>query len=150
MPYSGIREIKKKDYRHITKIHRACFPHDNWGVRTVADIMSYNSCFGLLIEEKGKIASFIICRNMVFEGEILSFGVHPDMQGKGFGKKILGAGIEEMAKRNARVVFLEVAEDNEYATTFYLKAGFEKCGQRKKYYERKEGRIDAVIMKYKI
>ena len=51
-------------------------------------------------------------------------------------KRVKNIGIKE--------IFLEVAENNEAARTLYVKQGFKVFGKRDRYYQQKEGRVDAV------
>lgn len=57
-------------------------------------------------------------------GEIVSIYVLPQYIGKGYGKKLLDAVVEELAQLGFRDIFLWVLEDNLRARKFYEKAGF--------------------------
>ena len=77
---------------------------------------------------------------MLDEGCLTSIAVREDKRGKGFGKKLLEFALKES---KAASVYLEVMKTNEPAIALYNSCGFEKIGERKKYY----GDISAVIMR---
>lgn len=59
-------------------------------------------------------------------GAIYGLGVLPEYRGKGFGRGILMRALAVFSEKNAQVVFLQVAAQNETALQLYLSCGFEK------------------------
>lgn len=59
-------------------------------------------------------------------GEIVSIYFLPEYFGKGYGKRLIEAVIEELRKDGYKDIFLWVLEDNTRARKFYEKCGFEK------------------------
>lgn len=57
-------------------------------------------------------------------GEIVSIYFLPQYMGKGYGKQLLDAAINELTKLGYRDIFLWVLEENHRARKFYEKAGF--------------------------
>ncbi len=57
-------------------------------------------------------------------GEIDSIYLLPEYMGKGFGKKLIFAVIDELVRLNYKDIFLWVLEDNIRARRFYEKCGF--------------------------
>ena len=57
-------------------------------------------------------------------GEVISIYLLPEYTGKGYGRKLLAAMMEEMKQRCFREVFLWVLEENSRAGTFYEQYGF--------------------------
>lgn len=83
----------------------------------------------LIITEDEKIigtSSFCKSRFSDFAGfgEIVSVYLLPEYIGKGYGKKLFQAVIDELYKFGFRDIFLWVLEDNIRARTFYENAGF--------------------------
>lgn len=78
------------------------------------------------------------------EAHITVLAVHPDYQGRGIGKLILGALLRNARERNLERATLEVRESNEVALSLYQKFGFKIAGKRKGYYQ-KTGE-DALIL----
>jgi ribosomal-protein-alanine N-acetyltransferase len=57
----------------------------------------------------------------------------------------------EAARRGARRIYLEVAEDNAAARALYAAEGFEPIGRRRGYYARREGpAVDAITMRREV
>ncbi len=67
------------------------------------------------------------------EAEVHTIGVHPDVQRRGVGRRLLG-GLLEQADEWGATVFLEVRTDNEPAQALYRETGFEVVGVRRGYY----------------
>lgn len=83
----------------------------------------------LVAVEKGEFigtASYCKSRFSDFKdfGEIVSIYFLPEYMGKGYGKKLIKAVIEELMKLGYRDILLWVLEDNKRARVFYEKAGF--------------------------
>lgn len=57
-------------------------------------------------------------------GEIVSLYLLPDRTGQGFGKLLLNAALQALAKRGYRDILLWVLEENHRARAFYERTGF--------------------------
>ena len=77
-----------------------------------------------------------------------SIYVHKDFQGKGYGKKILLALIEEARKRGLRAILALIAAENEGSLKLHLKCGFQKVGELKKVGFKFGRWLDVVILEY--
>jgi len=86
--------------------------------------------------KKTKYLSFILWREVAGEAEILTLVVDPSFQRKGLGQLLLNDLFEQLKEKGISKLFLEVAEDNESAKSFYIKNGFQVIGKRPNYYER--------------
>lgn len=80
------------------------------------------------------------------ECEILNICVHPGMQGRRIGRRLLRRLLSLGRRHNADTAFLEVRPSNMAAVALYLSEGFCEVGQRRGYYPTDRGREDAVIM----
>lgn len=78
--------------------------------------------------------------------EISMFAVHPEWQGTGIGKKILGFLISKARKRKATRIQLMVESDNPKAIRLYSKFGFAKEGLLRHFMKRSNGYIDDFVM----
>ena len=58
---------------------------------------------------------------------------------------ILEKHLENLERKGARLVFLEVADDNAAALKLYGRAGFTEIGRRENYYQRPDGGRRAAI-----
>jgi ribosomal-protein-alanine N-acetyltransferase len=108
--------------------------------------------FDLLLKEDpvfligGKVG-FALGRAVAGEAELLMIAVEPNQQGIGHGATLLAAFEYASVKSEAEVAFLEVSEDNATAAALYESAGYRQVGRRKAYYKRKDGKVDALILK---
>jgi ribosomal-protein-alanine N-acetyltransferase len=94
---------------------------------------------------RGKLAGFILSRLLPPDSEILTFAVAPARRGEGLGRAILDRHIETLERGGARLVFLEVADDNAAAMRLYARAGFREIGRRENYYQRADGSRRAAV-----
>ncbi len=91
------------------------------------------------------LGGFIMSRLTPPDSEILTFAVDPARRGGGLGRMILEKHLENLERKGARLVFLEVADDNAAALKLYVRAGFKEIGRRENYYQRADGGRRAAI-----
>jgi ribosomal-protein-alanine N-acetyltransferase len=87
---------------------------------------------------------------MAGEAHITSIAVREKYRRRAIGELLLAAVVDEAVKLGADVVTLEVRVSNTAAQNLYLKYGFKRVGERRKYYLDRgpagETREDALIM----
>lgn len=104
-------------------------------------------CF-LACDAKRKAAGFMILRQVEDEVELLTIVVGKRFRGKGVGDAILRAGFDELLRRSAKTMFLEVEEGNSAALHLYKQHGFEAISRREAYYDRGDGqKATALVMR---
>ncbi|WP_461023036.1 ribosomal protein S18-alanine N-acetyltransferase [Thalassiella azotivora] len=79
------------------------------------------------------------------EADVQTVAVAPGAQGTGVGALLLGALLDEAARRGCTAVLLEVRADNAPAIRLYERHGFERIAVRRRYYQ--PGDVDAHIMR---
>ena len=89
---------------------------------------------------------FLIARVILDEAEVLSIGTLLDGRRQGVGTALLRATFDAACKEGARVVHLEVGEDNPGAIALYRKLSFQPTGRRPNYYRRADRRRVAAIL----
>ncbi len=94
---------------------------------------------------KGRLGGFILSRLLPPDAEVLTFAVDPARRGAGLGRMLLDKHLDTLERGGARLVFLEVADDNEAALKLYARAGFKEIGRRENYYQRANGDRRAAI-----
>ncbi|WP_442753997.1 GNAT family N-acetyltransferase [Methylocystis sp. JAN1] len=94
---------------------------------------------------RGKLGGFILSRLLPPDAEVLTFAVDPARRGAGLGRMILDKHLENLERGGARLVFLEVADDNEAALKLYYRFGFKEIGRRENYYQRADGTKRAAV-----
>lgn len=92
-------------------------------------------------------AGFLIGRVTFDEAEILSVGVLHAARRRGVASALLRAGFAAARGAGARVMHLEVGEDNPGAAALYRRFGFRATGRRANYYRRADrSRVAAILM----
>lgn len=127
----------------MARLHAAAFVMPRpWSQAEIADLLASALCF-VVTDAQG----FALGRVVAGEAELLTIAVDPVAQRRGVGRRLMQAFLEELARRGAETVFLEVAESNAAARALYARAGFTETGRRRGYYQSPDGRaVDAVMM----
>ena len=111
-----------------------------WAPAALAEILSMPGTAAILAvdEQSGSDAplGFAIIRTAADEGEIISIGVVPAARRRGVGSILLDHVLVTAGGAGVVRVFLEVAEDNPGAYSFYRARGFIQSGRRENYYGR--------------
>ena len=131
----------------LAAMHAACFPEDPWDAAALGRILALFGVFGYLAGAADVPSGFILARDLGEEAEVLTLGVLPGNRRQGVGRDLLDAVIAEAGRRGLGSVVLEVAADNEAARRLYADAGFMPVGRRPRYYRRRSGVVDALIMR---
>lgn len=122
-------------------LHRLIFspPRERpWSSGEFSALLATPGCFGhLLVDDgDGRPCGLILLRVAADEAEILTIGVTPERRRRRGAARLLERAMAECAARGVRVVFLDVADDNEPARRFYAQQGFSEIGARPSYYAR--------------
>ena len=96
-----------------------------------------------LRDNKGVICGQVVYKIAADECEIYDIYVEIQQRQQGIGQKLLTKCLDDCGKQNVRVIFLEVAHNNQAAINLYKKMNFTVYGRRAKYY--KDG-MDAILM----
>lgn len=119
-----------EDSRILFELEKICFPEEYWTEEQVKSHLD-NSPGLILSAEPGSAFGYILYLENQFELEILRIAVLPEIRNCGKGLSLM----KELFRIAAgRPIFLEVSEKNETAIKFYIKNGFQKISERKKYY----------------
>lgn len=144
-----IRPLLKEDIKTAAVIFEAAFI-EPWGEAALLDLLKGKGCFGYCVFDplntSQQILGFVLCRTLFENGEILTIAVHPEAQGRKLAQKLMQAVHNSALKREAEIMFLEVAVDNIAAIRVYEKLGYKVISTRKKYYRRPDGFVDALNM----
>ncbi len=101
-----------------------------------------------------RILGYFVAMSAGDDEELLTLTVCPEVAGRGYGRQLLMALINDARMRGAQKLFLEVRRGNARAIHLYESAGFTIAGMRKNYYTlpadavsgRPAGREDALLM----
>ncbi len=82
----------------------------------------------------GQIAGYVCWWLVGDEVHLLNLAVHPDCRRQGLGRYLLETVLRAAAQAGARLVTLEVRDDNAAAIALYRAYGFHQVGVRRNYY----------------
>lgn len=94
---------------------------------------------------KDEVGGMILSRLLPPDAEVLTFAVDPARRGAGVGTDLLIRHMANLERGGARLVFLEVGEDNAAALKVYERLGFKVIGRRENYYQRPTGERQAAL-----
>ena len=127
-------------------IHKACFGNTSTKFSSSFMLSLIQNPNVKFIEQEQK--GFCLARLSDVEAEIITMGIKPEFQQQGIGYSILIRIIQLIRKTSCETIFLEVASDNIAGIKLYSKAGFNRCGIRKNYYQiSNDKKVNAIIMK---
>lgn len=85
------------------------------------------------------------------EMHLLNITVHPDHQGQGLARRMLGQLATTCQAAGLHTLWLEVRQSNARAQRLYQRWGFLTVGQRRGYYPHDQGqREDAIVMRWSL
>ena len=133
------------DLTEVMRVELESYPHP-WTQKNFDDCLKKHQYSCWVFELNNKISGHVVLSAAVGEAHILNICVHPNQQGKGWGRKLLKE-TEWIAKQHqAENCFLEVRASNKVGLSLYDSEGYNEIGLRKAYYPADKGREDAVVM----
>ena len=97
-------------------------------------------------EQDDEIRAYAVLMPVLDEAELLNIAVAAGQQRKGLGRLVLREFLHTARQKNTRRVFLEVRPSNVAAIALYRSVGFAEIGIRRGYYQRDQGKEDALMM----
>ena len=130
-----IRAAREADYPEVARLQAAAPEAAQWPLGDY-------SGFLVLVAWEGETAlGFCAWRQTAAdEAEMLNLAVAPACRKRGTGRAL----VEELRRRAAGTIFLEVAEANTAARALYRKTGWVELSERKDYYGPGQ---NAIVMK---
>ncbi len=126
----------------LAQLHRAAFTSERpWSESEFAALCARDHT-RLTVAGHG----FALWRAIAGEAELLTIAVDPAHQRRGTGHRLMQDWMP-LAAKEAETAFLEVATDNTAASTLYARHGFDVVATRPGYYQRPQGKADALIMR---
>src|SRR5690606_3636693 len=143
-PQALIRMMQPTDLKAIAEVERAAYDYP-WSLGIFRDcLLAGYYCIALEID--GVVSGYSIMSIAAAEAHVLNLCVHPRMQHRGFGPRLLTTLLDKAKGAGVDKVFLEVRPSNAHALSLYRSVGFEEIGMRPAYYQARWGREDAVIL----
>lgn len=147
--YDGAKStlsIRKGDAATLAALHRESFAKA-WDEKAFADMLAIAGTEAWVNGLKELPMGMIVGRALGEQYEIITIAVNPEWRGRGFAKQLLATLTARAKETGAKMLFLEVQENNKTARVFYQDAGYTEVNRRKDYYKQEDGTYkDAVVM----
>lgn len=145
-----VRAVAPDDFERIVELERMCFEGDLAYSRRQLHYLIFAARSTTLVEvSKGIIRGFIIVlyRSGSSVAGIETVNVDPMFRKQGVGTQLLASAEEDIQRKRARKIRLEVSITNHAAIRLYERAGYHRIGVLKNYYHFLHDRSrDAVRM----
>ena len=148
-PEAGLREaslrpMREADLDEVMCIEERAYPFP-WTRGIFRDCMRAD--YPMWVQERdGGIVGYGVLSIAADEAHVLNVCAAPEVQGRGHGRRLLRALVQQARGRGARRLFLEVRPSNPQAMALYHAEGFNEIGRRPRYYPAHQGREDAIVM----
>ena len=140
-----LRPYAPHDFAAVHRLDQECFPPGiAYSKMMLRYFLKLSSADGIVAEDAGKIAGFILTEENPPLAHILTLDVAQTHRRKGVGSALLGESERNLAARGVRTILLETAIDNESAVAFWQRHGYRTEATLKRYYL---GRTDAFEMR---
>jgi len=142
-----IRSATGADLAAIMVLERTSFPTDAWSEAMMREELASPHGWYVVDDEAGRLVGYAGLRAVAGarDADIQTITIAEVSRGRGRGRSLLRALLEEAARRGVSDVFLEVRADNPVAQTLYASEGFAEIGRKPRYYQPDD--VDAVVMK---
>ena len=142
-PREDYRLMQEDDLACVVRIEQAAYQFP-WSEAIFRDCLRAGYiCWAVELEQR--LIGYAVLLTAVGECHLLNLCIDPELQGKGYGRRLLAKMLEYAKDANANSAFLEVRPSNTFAVQLYASEGFNEIGIRKDYYPAAVGREDAVI-----
>jgi ribosomal protein S18 acetylase RimI-like enzyme len=140
----SLRRARMSDVAEILNLESICFTtaEETFNRRQVRYlIMCGRSIVSVAVDAHGKVVGW--CVSLVRQhrrwrsGRLYAVAVHPSMQGRGVGRRLVEEALGDLGARGIDRVFLEVRAGNEKAIRLYRRLGFTDQSHLPNYYGRK-------------
>ena len=131
-----LRAYREADFAELHRIDTACFaPGICYTQTELREFLTAPDSFTRIAEIGGNIVGFVIAYLELPDlGHIVTLDVLMEWRRRRVGMRLMDAAEEWLRKREARLVYLETAEDNHAAQRFYKTRGFRTLHKIARYY----------------
>lgn len=140
------RAATSADLDAIMALEHASFPTDAWSPAMMREELVSPHGWYVVVEEAGRLVGYAGLRAArgARDADIQTIAIAETARGRGRGRALLTALLDEVVRRDVHEVFLEVRADNPVAQTLYASEGFAEVGRRPRYYQPDD--VDALVM----
>ncbi len=140
-----IKRIDAESARMAAELEKVCFA-EPWSEKAILEEAERGVFLAAFAD--GVFAGYAGMTQVLDERDICNVATVPEFRGKGVGKAIVSALLEDAKETGASVVMLEVRASNTAAIALYEKMGFTLVGKRKNFYS--FPKEDALLYNYYI
>jgi ribosomal-protein-alanine N-acetyltransferase len=142
-----IRPLHSDRAEPCALLHAAAFAHP-WPTAEFEALLANKTSIGAAAIDAAsdELRGFAICRLAADEAEILTIAVHAAARNRGVGRALLSYTLSRLHASQARSLFLEVEQGNLAAIALYGRLGFREVGQRRGYYQKKDGSAATALV----
>lgn len=142
-----IRTATGDDLAAIMTLERTSFPTDAWSEAMMREELASPHGWYIVDDEAGRLVGYAGLRAVsgARDADIQTITIAEVSRGRGRGRSLLRALLDEALRRGVSDVFLEVRADNPVAQALYVSEGFAEIGRKPRYYQPDD--VDAVVMK---
>lgn len=141
-----IAPLTVEDAEAVATLHAHCFERP-WSASDFERFTDSPCHLGFTARHDERLAGFVLAGYAAGEAEILTLGVASEHRRRGIALKLIEELCEHLSERGVGVLFLEVAAHDQAARRLYETCGFQIVGRRPAYYQIRDSREDALIMK---
>jgi ribosomal-protein-alanine N-acetyltransferase len=141
---AAIRPMRPGDVVAVAAIERSAYEFP-WSAGIFRDCLLANYT-SVVLEQGGRVIGYGILSVAAGEAHLLNLALAPEVQRRGYGRRLLEHLLGVASAAGADRVYLEVRPSNPRALHLYQQAGFEVIGRRRGYYRARFGSEDAVVL----
>lgn len=134
-PRSLVRKAEVGDVERICAIERSSFSQPWSRAEFAALLDAARVSFVVLPGGADEVLGYAIVYHAGEAADLANIAIAPEARGRGLGRRLLMAAIEDARVRGVQELFLEVRESNHVARQLYESAGFAAVARRRRYYE---------------
>ncbi len=145
-----LRPLTPADLDTLEAIERELFGAGAWSRASLAEELDGPGRWyvGAQDGESGELVGYAGLWFDGYDAQVMTIGTRTAAQGRGVGRLLLDALLDRARALAAGDVLLEVRVDNEPALRLYERAGFERFGRRRGYYQPEN--VDAWTMRLRL
>lgn len=143
-----IRDFQPADLPTLSEIDLKCFPPDlSYSREELSAYIAHRSARTWVAEDHGSIVGFVVARREPARvAHIITIDVLEGSRRRGTGAGLMQVAEEWARKAGVQLIYLETAEDNLAAQSFYEGRGYQKVDKVERYYN--DGQAAWVMVKH--
>jgi [ribosomal protein S18]-alanine N-acetyltransferase len=149
-PTFAIESLKTSHAASISKLHGEGFNRP-WSDGEFLALVGQAAVFGFVAKPEGRSSAapsgFVLARLAAGEAEILTIVVSKSARRCGLGHSLMDTVLRHLHRARAEYLILEVDETNLAAIGLYKRFGFKEVARRPAYYDTKDGKTSALVMR---